>query len=45
MTVRERLLALKLFEKQQKHPEHAKQMGVLVSMVGKDDESKEGKND
>lgn len=45
MTVRERLLVLKLFEKQQKHPEHAKQMGVLVSMGGKDNENKEGKHD
>ena len=45
MTVRERLLALKLLEKQQKHPEHAKQMGVNVSVVPKTFIGKEDKHD
>ena len=32
MTVRERVLAIKLLEKQEKHPEYLRKLGVLVSM-------------
>jgi len=32
MTVRERILALKLLEKQEKNPEYVKQIGVHVSV-------------
>lgn len=35
MNVKSRLLALKLLEKQEKHPEYAKQIGVEVTVVGK----------
>lgn len=33
MTVRERMLALKIKEKQDKNPEYAKKIGVQVNMV------------
>ena len=32
MTVRQRILALRLLEKQQKNPEYAKQLGIEVKM-------------
>ena len=35
MSVRERILALRLLEKQKKHPEHAKQIGIKVKMKEK----------
>lgn len=33
MTVRERMLALKIKEKQDKNPEYAKKIGIQVNMV------------
>lgn len=36
MTVRERILALKLLEKQERNPEYAKQVGIQVYLVSKD---------
>ena len=33
MTVRERILALKLLEKQEQHPEYAKRIGVQVAVI------------
>ena len=44
MTVRERILAIKLLEKQEKNPEYAKQIGIQVSMVKKDLKTMEDKN-
>ena len=44
MTVRERILAIKLLEKQEKNPEYAKQIGIQVSMVKKDPKIMEVKN-
>ena len=40
MTVRERILALRLLEKQKKNPELAKQLGINVCMKkkGKEDD-------
>lgn len=35
MSVKTRLLALKLLEKQERHPEFAKKMGVKVDVVSK----------
>ena len=32
MTVRERVLAIKLLEKQEEHPEYLRKLGVSVSM-------------
>ena len=36
MTVRERILALKLLEKQEQHPAYAKRIGIQVDMITKD---------
>ena len=36
MTVRERILALKLREKQERNPEYAKRIGIQVDMIMKD---------
>ena len=36
MTARERILALRLLEKQERNPEYAKRIGVRVVMVKKD---------
>lgn len=44
MTTRERILAIKLLEKQERNPEYAKQIGIQVSMVKKDLKVTEGKN-
>lgn len=44
MTVRERILAIKLLEKQERSPEYAKRIGIQVSMVKKDPKTTEGKN-
>lgn len=41
MTVRERILALRLLEKQERNPEYAKRIGIQVSMVKKDPKVKE----
>ena len=43
-TTRERILAIKLLEKQERNPEYAKQIGIQVSMVKKDLKVTEGKN-
>lgn len=37
MSVKTRLLALKLLEKQERHPEFAKKIGVKVDVVSKND--------
>ncbi len=44
MTVRERILALKLLEKQERSPEYAKRIGIQVSMAKKDPKKTEDKN-
>lgn len=44
MTARERILAIKLFEKQEHNPEYAKRIGIQVSMVEKDPKTKEKRN-
>lgn len=44
MTVRARILALRLLEKQESSPEYAKQIGIQVSMRKKDLKEREGKN-
>ena len=44
MTTRERILAIKLLEKQDRNPEYAKQIGIQVSMVKKDLKVTEEKN-
>lgn len=41
MTVRERILALRLLEKQERNPEYAKRIGIQVSIVKKDPKVKE----
>ena len=41
MTVRQRILALRLLEKQERNPEYAKRIGIQVSMVKKDSKVKE----
>lgn len=42
MTVRERILALKIKEKQDKNPEYAKKIGIQVNIVEKDRDIKRG---
>ena len=37
MTVRERILALRLWEKQKKNPEYAKKIGLEVKVKEKED--------
>lgn len=44
MTTRERILAIKLLEKQERNPEYAKQIGIQVSMVKKALKTMEDKN-
>ena len=44
MTARERILTIKLLEKQEKNPEYARQIGIQVSMVKKDLKTMEDKN-
>ena len=41
MTVRERILALKLLEKQEQNPDYAKRIGIQVCVSKKDPENKE----
>lgn len=36
MTARERILSMKLLEKQKRNPDYAKRIGIQVSMVHKD---------
>lgn len=45
MSVRERILAIRLLEKQEKQPEYTKQIGVQVSMTNFRTERIEEKND
>lgn len=40
MTVKERVLALRLLEKQRKNPKLAKQLGINVKIVTKTEEKK-----
>lgn len=42
MTVRERILALKIKEKQDKNPEYAKKIGIQVNIIEKDRDRKRG---
>ena len=44
MTARERILAIKLLEKQERNPEYASRIGIQVSMVKKDSKVKEDRN-
>lgn len=44
MTARERILAIKLLEKQKRNPEYARRIGIQVSMVKKDPKVKEDRN-
>lgn len=41
MSVKSRLLALKLLEKQKRNPEYAKQIGIEVKVVEKEKEKEE----
>lgn len=41
MTVRERILALKLLEKQEQNPDYAKRIGIQVCISKQDPERKE----
>ena len=42
MTVRERILAIKLLEKQERNPEYARRIGIQVSMEKKDPKNNGG---
>lgn len=44
MTVRERILAIKLLEKQARGPEYAKRIGIQARMVKKDPKEMECKD-
>ena len=44
MTVRERILALRLLEKQEKHPEYTGQIGLRVCVVKNDSKDMEEKH-
>ena len=44
MTVQERILALKLLEKQERNPGYASEIGIGVRMVKKDSKKMEEKN-
>ena len=44
MTARERILAIKLLEKQVRKPEYAERIGIQASMVKKDSKRMEVKN-
>ena len=44
MTVRERILAIKLLEKQEHNPEYAQEIGIQVRMVKKGLKSKENED-
>ncbi len=44
MSVKARLLALKLLEKQKRNPEYAKQIGIEVKVVEKEKEKEEKKS-
>ena len=42
MTARERILAIKLLEKQERNPEYVRRIGIQVSMEKKDPENNGG---
>ena len=42
MTARERILAIRLLEKQEQHPEYASRIGIQVEIVKKDSEENIG---
>ena len=44
MTARERILALRLLEKQEQSPEYAKRIGIQVQILKKDPKKMEDKN-
>ena len=44
VTARERILALRLLQKQEENPEYAKRIGIQVDLLKKDPEIKEDKN-
>ena len=44
MSVRERILALRLLERQKHHPEYADRIGIQVRMIKKDPDHKEEKH-
>ena len=44
MTARERILTIKLLEKQERNPEYARRIGIQVCMVKKDPKKMEDKN-
>ena len=44
MTAKERILALKLLEKQTQHPEYAKRIGIEVKLVKPDPRKMEEKH-
>ena len=44
MTARERILALRLLQKQEQNPDYARRIGIQVNMMKKDPEIKEDKN-
>ena len=44
MTARERILALRLLEKQERNPAFARRIGIQVNMLDKDLRNKEDKN-
>lgn len=44
MTARERILAIRLLEKQEKNPDYASRIGIQVDMVKKDPKVMEDKN-
>ena len=44
MSARERILAIKLLEKQERNPEYAKRIGIQVNIIKKDLKAMEDKN-
>ena len=44
VTARERILALRLLQKQEENPEYAKRIGIQVDLLKKDPEIKEDKD-
>lgn len=44
MTPKERILALRLLEKQEQHPEYAKRIGIQVTLLKKDPKNLEEKD-
>ena len=44
MTARERILSIKLLEKQARNPEYARRIGILVNIAQKDPKTMEDKN-